>query len=88
MDRHHMRLVELRRRVGFTAEPLLKHAVLSEVRRQHLQHHDAIGHGVIGPPHLAHAATAQQLDQPVLPERRPVHISLPGNCGSAATISP
>ena len=72
-----MRLVELGRRVGLTAEPLLKHAVLGEVRRQHLERHHAIGDGVIGAPHLAHSAAAQQLDQPVLPERSPVHISLP-----------
>jgi hypothetical protein len=47
---------------------------------------DPVGGVVVRPPHLAHAAAAQQLDQPVAAERGPFHISLPGNGSSAKTI--
>ena len=36
--------------------------------------HDPVGLGVMGPPHLTHAAAAQQLHQAVAPERRPIHL--------------
>src|ERR1700737_2014095 len=76
MDRHHVWLVEPGRGLGLPAEPLLKHRIVGEIRGQQLHRDHALRGGVVGPPHLAHAAAAQQLDQPVASERRPVHIGL------------
>jgi len=81
IDRHHMRLVELCGGVGLPAEPLLKDRIIGEIRGQHLQCHDPVDRGVICAPDFAHAAATQQLHQPVAAERRPVHLSLPVNCG-------
>ena len=57
-------------------------AVLAQIeswrppRTSKLHRDHALSGGVVGPPDLAHAAAAQQLDQPVASERRPVHIGL------------
>ena len=70
VDRHDVRIVQTCGGAGLAAEPLLELGVLGEVGEQHLQRHDAVDGGVVGAPHLAHAAAAQQLDQPVAAERR------------------
>ena len=70
VDRHDVGIVQACRGAGLAAEPLLEIGVLGEVGEQHLQRHDAVDGGVVGAPHLAHAAAAQQLDQPVAAERR------------------
>src|SRR5262245_28210920 len=60
------------------------------MRREQFDRHDAVvGRRVMRPPHLAHAAAAQQLDKAVASERCPslVHIGLPGSIGSANTVS-
>jgi hypothetical protein len=77
MDRHHVRLVEPGRCLGLPAEPLLEYRIVGEISGQHLQRHHPVDGGVEGPPHLAHAAAAQQLHQAVASERCPVHIGLP-----------
>ena len=77
MDRDHMRSVQSCRRVGFPAEPPLKVLVLRQIRRQNFDGDDAIGHGVMRAPHLAHAAATQQPHQAVATERRPVRSVLP-----------
>ena len=69
--------------LGLPAEPLLKGLIVGEIRWQHLERNDTVNGGVEGPPHVAHAAAAQQLDKAMASERRAVHISLPGNGGSA-----
>src|ERR1700752_2295379 len=73
MDRHDVGIVEGRCGPGFAAEPLLVVSVLGEVRQQHLQCDGAIDGGVVGTPHLAHAAMAQQLHQLVAAKRRALH---------------
>ena len=73
MDRDDVRAVQSCRGVGFAAESPLKVLVLRQIRGQHLDGDDAVGVGVMGAPHLAHAAAAQQLDQAVTPERRALH---------------
>ncbi len=70
VDRHDVGIVQPCGRAGFAAEPLLEIGVLGEVGEQHLQRDDAVDGGVVRAPHLAHAASAQQLDQPVAAERR------------------
>jgi hypothetical protein len=63
-----------RGRIRFPAEPLHEGAVASQNRREQFDRHRAVvGRGVIRAPHLAHAAAAQQLDQAITPERRPVY---------------
>jgi hypothetical protein len=47
------------------------------VRRQEFDRDDPVGAGVVGPPHLTHAASAQQLHQTVATEGRPAHSVLP-----------
>jgi hypothetical protein len=47
--------------MGFTLEPLLKHRVRGQVRRQQLNRDDAVGLGVARSVNLAHAAAAEQL---------------------------
>ena len=73
MDRHDVGIVETRRGAGFAAEPLLVIRVLGEVRQQHLQRDGSVDGGVVGTPHLAHAAAAQQLDQLIAAKRRALH---------------
>ena len=58
---HHVRLVEPRRRPSLATEPLLKVLVLGKMRRKDLHRDDAVGVHVVGPPHLTHAAAAEQL---------------------------
>jgi hypothetical protein len=72
---------------GHEAEPRFEGFIIGEVLRQHLDREDPVGGGVMGTPNLTHAAAAQQLHQAVAAERRPVHISLRGNGGSANTVS-
>ncbi|VAZ77002.1 hypothetical protein LAUMK15_03612 [Mycobacterium persicum] len=45
--------------MSFATEPLLEHFVVGNLGRQDLDRDDPVGDGVIGPPHLAHAAAAQ-----------------------------
>ena len=59
------------------AEPLLENLVTAETGGQHLQGDRPIECRVIGPPHLAHATAAQQLQQPVAPKRSALHGRLP-----------
>jgi hypothetical protein len=73
VDRHDVRIVKARRCTRLAAEPLLELRVLGEVRQQHLQGHHPVDGGVVGAPHLAHAAAAQQLDQLVAAKWRPLH---------------
>ena len=63
VDRHDVGVVQPRGGAGFAAEPLVEIGVLGVVGEQHLQRDDAVDGGVVGAPHLAHAAAAQQLDQ-------------------------
>ena len=80
VDRHHVRVVEPRRRPSLPAEPLLEGLVVGQMGGQDLHRHHPIGHGVVGTPHVAHTAATQQLDQSVAPERRALQISLPDSC--------
>jgi hypothetical protein len=73
VDRHDVRVVESRGDAGFAAEPLVEVGVLGVVGKQHLQRHHAVDCGVVGAPHLAHPATAQQINQLVAAEWRPFH---------------
>jgi hypothetical protein len=59
-----MRTVQACRRMGFPAEPPLKVLVLRQIRGQHLNGDDAVRLAVVGTPHLAHAAAAQQFIPP------------------------
>ena len=70
VDRHDVGIVEAGGGAGLAAEPLLEVGVLGVVGEQHLQRDDAVDGGVVRAPHLAHAATAQQLDQLVAAKRR------------------
>lgn len=69
-----MRLAELRGRVGFATKPRFEDIVIREMSRQQLQRNNTISDGVIGPPHLTHAPTTQQLGQAVAPKRRSVGV--------------
>ena len=75
MNWHHVWLVESGRCLRLPPEPFPEDLIVREVRGQHLQRHHPIDRGVERPPDLAHAAPAQQLDQAVASERRPVHIT-------------
>ena len=70
VDRHDVRIVQPCGGPGFAPEPLVEIGVLGVVGEQHLQRHHPVDRGVVGLPHLAHAATTQQLDQRVAAERR------------------
>jgi hypothetical protein len=74
-------------RRGFSAEPSLKVLVLRQIRRQELDGDDPVGDGVVGAPHLAHAAATEQLYQPVPSERSPLQVILPGKVWFSDTIS-
>jgi hypothetical protein len=67
-----VRFVQCGCRSGLPAEPFLIGGVVGKLRRQHLQRDDPFGDGVEGPPHLAHAAATQQIQQPIATERCPV----------------
>jgi len=56
---------QLRRGVGFPAETPLKVSISRQTRGQDSDGNDPVGNGIMAAPHLAHAASAQQLDQPV-----------------------
>ncbi len=60
----------------FTTEPLLEHGVSGNLARQDLDRDDPVDDGVVGAPHLTHAASAQQLDQPVVSNDFPRNESL------------
>ena len=77
MYRDHMGLVETGCSLRLAAKPLSKHLVAGVGFGQNLQCHDTVHIRVIGPPHLAHAATAHQLDQAIAAERRALHVHLP-----------
>ena len=59
VDRDDVRVVQSRRRMVFAAEALLKHLVMGKVGGQQLERDNPIDGRVVGPPHLAHPATAQ-----------------------------
>ena len=69
VNRHHMRTVQSRSSVGLTPEPLLEDRVSGNLGRQNLDRDDPVDDGVVGTPHLAHPASPEQLDQPVVSER-------------------
>ena len=73
VDRHDVRLIQPGSRMGLPAETHLVLLVVGEGRRQHLHGHDALHGGVVGLPDLTHAATTEQLNQPVPAERCPFH---------------
>ena len=75
IDRNHMWGVQPCRRMRFPTEPLLKVLILRQGRRQNLDGDDAVGDGVVGAPHLTHAAAAEQVHQAVTPERHALHSS-------------
>jgi len=52
-------VVELREQLGLALEAGQAPAVVGESRRQELQRHVAVEAGVVGAPHLAHAARAE-----------------------------
>jgi hypothetical protein len=74
VDRHDVRAVQSRGGVGFTAEPFLKHRVFGNLGGQDLDRDGSVDDGVVGPPNLAHTATAQQLHQAVARERHPIRL--------------
>ncbi len=76
MDRNDVGAIETRRRTRFAAEPLLKHLVVGQVLRKDFHRDDAVGGGVKGAPYLTHPAAAQQFDEPITPERRPLRITV------------
>ena len=81
VDRHDVGVVEARCGAGFAAEPLVEVGVFGEVGEQHLQRHHAVDGGVVGAPHLAHTATAQQLNQLVAAKWRPFHgLTITAHC--------
>ena len=73
VDRHHMRIVEPGRGLRLPPEPRLKGLVGRHVRGQHLDRHDPVGLGVVGPIDLAHPAAPDQLLQLIVPEWCRVH---------------
>jgi hypothetical protein len=73
MDRHDVGFFEASSGAGLAAEAPVEIGVCGVVGQQHLERHDAVDGGVVGLPHLAHAAAAQQFDQLVAAERRPFH---------------
>ncbi len=73
-----MRLVEPGRSADLLPEPGVEDLVVSTIRGQHLQSHHPVDGGVEGPPHVSHAAAAQQFHQSVASELGSVHVSLPG----------
>jgi hypothetical protein len=73
MDGDDVRLVQPGGHLGLPTEPCLILLVVGEVRGQHLQCDHPVHGGVECPPHFAHAAPTQQVDQPVAAERCPVH---------------
>ena len=68
-----MGFVEPGCRAGLAAESLLEDLIAGVVGGQHLQGDVAVVDRVVGTPHLAHAATAQQPDKAIPPERRALH---------------
>ncbi len=63
VDRNDVRVVQLCSRIGFPTKPRHECMVRGQLRRQHFDRHRAVvGRGVVGSPHLAHAALAEQLD--------------------------
>ena len=74
VDGDDVRVVQPGGGVRLPAEPLGEAGVLGQVRRKHLDRHDSVGRGVVGAPYFADAAAAQQLHQPVVPKRRPLHL--------------
>ena len=73
VDRHHVGVVEPGGRQRFPTEPLLECRVIGQVCGQHFHRNDTLGLGVVGTPHLAHTAAAQQLDELVAAECRTLH---------------
>ncbi|OBK45604.1 hypothetical protein A5657_03030 [Mycobacterium kubicae] len=77
VDRDDMGAIQSSGGVCFAAESALKLLVLRQVSGQDLDGNDPVGVSVMCSPNLSHAAPAQQLQQPVAPERRPLHLRLP-----------
>src|ERR1700733_6545337 len=80
-----MRTVQSRSSMRFTTEPLLEHLVAGNLGRQNLDRDDPVDDGVVGTPHLAHAASSQQLDQPVVSERLSLQRAPP--CSTFSALS-
>ena len=72
--------------VGLAPEPLLITRFGRRLGRQHLDGDIAIHHGVVGLVHLAHAAGADQRQQPVAPERHFIHGAGPSPGNPAAHV--
>jgi hypothetical protein len=72
-----VRIVQAGGRVGFPAESPLKVLVLGQMRGQKFKSDDPVSVGVVGPPHLTHAAAPQQLHQAVATEGRSLQSVLP-----------
>ncbi|PQM44595.1 hypothetical protein C1Y40_05246 [Mycobacterium talmoniae] len=68
VDRHDVRVVEVRGATGVVAEALRKLRIRGELRGQHLDGDDAVGAGVVGAIHLAGVAAAHHVQQLVAPE--------------------
>jgi hypothetical protein len=77
VDGHDVRVGQLGRERGFPAEPGGVVVVGAQPRPEDLDRHLAVLLGVVGAPHLAHAATSQQGLQPVGAERDVAHSDPP-----------
>ena len=77
VNRHDVRTVQSRDRMGFATKPPLENLVAGNVGRQYLKRDDPVDDGVVGPPYFAHAAAAQQFDQLVATEQRFLQRGLP-----------
>ena len=73
MDRDDVRFRQFGRHVGLTPEPIGVPRFRDQLGRQHLDRDVASHHGVVGLIHRAHAALADQFNQPVAPERDLIH---------------
>ena len=80
VDRHHVGVVEARRRPGLPTEPLARTLGL---RRRQLHRHPAVEQLVARGEDLAHAARAQQLLEPVAGAEHLSHRSHPPNIATA-----
>ncbi len=73
MDGDDVGLIQPGGHLGLPTEPRLILLIVGEIRGQQLQRDHPVHGSVVRLPHFAHAAAAQQLDQPVPAERCPVH---------------
>ena len=73
VDWYYVGMIEACGGAGFAPESFVEIGVFGLVGQQRLDRHHAVDGGVVGAPYLAHAAAAQQLNQLVAAEWRPVH---------------